>query len=344
MPTTNLIDISTIVGMLSDRITVLAPAIFPHGRREGHEFRVGSLAGEPGRSLAIHLAGDRAGVWADFASGERGDALDLVAKAFYNGNKSEALTWSRSWLGLGGSASEPTRPKPPPLKEPSQEELGEGAMRLWLGCKEKLNGTPAERYLASRGICLGDLGRQPRALRFHPELWNKESGRKWPAIVAAICNPIGQHVAVHRTWLLEDGSAKAPLIDAKMTLGRYAGGCIRLWRGSSGKSWADAPEGETVVVAEGIEDGLSIAIARPEHRVLAGVSLSNMGGMKVPPNSGKVLLCCDNDVDPQALAGRDRAITNFMQQGKRVALVKSPIGKDMNDLLRAPGQREEGAA
>ncbi len=344
--TRHLVDIGAIAGMLADRITVLAPEIFPHGRREGHEFRVGSLAGEAGRSLAIHLAGDRAGVWKDFASGDAGDALDLVAKAYYAGNKSEALRWARAWLGLGGDAAQPTRPKPPPIKEASQEEYGEGALRLWLGCQEKLAGTLAERYLASRGIRLHELGRQPRALRYHPALWNRESGRKWPAIVAAVCNELGQHAAVHRTWLREDGSGKAPLLDAKMTLGRYAGGCIRLWRGASGKSWSDAPEGETVVVTEGIEDGLSIAIACPDLRVLVGVSLANMGGMKLPPHSERVLLCCDNDSDPQALRGRDRAITNFMQQGKRVALVRSPIGKDMNDLLRAPGEQlqAEGVA
>lgn len=50
---------------------------FPNGRREGSEFKVGSLAGEPGRSLSINL---RDGHWKDFASGEGGsDPISLLA-------------------------------------------------------------------------------------------------------------------------------------------------------------------------------------------------------------------------------------------------------------------------
>ena len=36
---------------------------FPAGKRVGHEYVVGSLAGEPGRSLSVSL---RTGKWADF--------------------------------------------------------------------------------------------------------------------------------------------------------------------------------------------------------------------------------------------------------------------------------------
>jgi hypothetical protein len=63
-------------------------------------------------------------------------------------------------------------------------------------------------------------------------------------------------VAVHRTWLMPDGSGKAPLRDPKMTLGRYAGGAIRLWRGASGKALKDAPTGDSIVITEGIEEAL----------------------------------------------------------------------------------------
>jgi len=49
-------------------------------RRVGNELCCGSVSGEPGDSLKVHLTGDKAGVWRDFASGERGgDLLDLWA-------------------------------------------------------------------------------------------------------------------------------------------------------------------------------------------------------------------------------------------------------------------------
>lgn len=50
---------------------------FPAGHREGPEFKIGSLAGEPGRSLSVNL---RDGHWKDFASGEGGsDPISLLA-------------------------------------------------------------------------------------------------------------------------------------------------------------------------------------------------------------------------------------------------------------------------
>lgn len=50
---------------------------FPAGQREGGEYKVGSLGGEPGRSLSINL---RDGHWKDFATGDGGsDPISLLA-------------------------------------------------------------------------------------------------------------------------------------------------------------------------------------------------------------------------------------------------------------------------
>jgi hypothetical protein len=63
--------------LLSDYLAVLTRWL-PNGRREGSEYCVGSLAGEPGNSLKINW---RTGVWTDFASGEKGgsDPVSLFA-------------------------------------------------------------------------------------------------------------------------------------------------------------------------------------------------------------------------------------------------------------------------
>jgi len=42
---------------------------FPAGKKDGHEFRVGSLNGEPGSSLSVNLTTGR---WADFAGDAKG--------------------------------------------------------------------------------------------------------------------------------------------------------------------------------------------------------------------------------------------------------------------------------
>ncbi len=81
-------------------------------------------------------------------------------------------------------------------------------------------------YLLNRGIDLALLQRQPRALRFHPGLLHRPSGRTFPAMIAAISSIDEAHVATHRTWLQQDrGGAwiKARVEDPKMTLGDFAG-------------------------------------------------------------------------------------------------------------------------
>lgn len=342
--TRRLVEIKDLSKMLADRIQALAPALFPAGVRDGHEWRIGSLAGEPGKSLGIHLVGQRAGVWSDFASGETGDAFDLVAQALYSGDKAKAVPWACHWLGIDASngATEPTRPKPPAPAKPdaSKDNLRQAALRLWLEARPSLRGSPAEIYLASRGIDLETLGRQPRALRFHPSLWNEESKRKWPGLVAAITLG-GKHVATHRTWLRDDGRGKAPINEPKRTLGSYRGGYVSLWRGASGKRISEAPAGDVVAISEGIEDGLSVPMGRPDLRVLCAVSLSNMGSIVLPQAIARVIIMAQNDTNPQAIKGRDRAIRNFIDQGKTVALFLSPVGKDVNDLLRWEGARDD---
>ena len=49
--------------------------LFPNGNISGGEFYIGSLQGEAGKSMRIHLTGSKAGVWADFSSGEGGSNL-----------------------------------------------------------------------------------------------------------------------------------------------------------------------------------------------------------------------------------------------------------------------------
>lgn len=343
----NTLSASDIAGMLARQVPALVVELLPNGKREGAEWRVGSLAGEPGRSLSVHLFGARAGVWSDFAAGEVGDALDLVAGVLYRGDKRAALAWARRWLGLGDAAVPTTqcRPTPPVAPDPAPDPETEGkrraALRIFLGAQERLAGTPAAAYLAARGIDLAELGRQPRSLRFAPELANRESGLALPALVAAVTDAAGRHVATHRTWLQQDTEGtwrKARLRDPKMSLGSVAGGCIRLWRGASGKALAQAPEGETVAIAEGIETALSVAIACPELRVLSAVSLGNMGRLALPSAVRNLILCADND-GPNEGAARalQRAVDHYLSEGRTVKIAVPPCGKDFNDTLQEIG-------
>lgn len=85
--------------LLAQHAEPLALQWYPAGVREGQEWRVGALSGEAGRSLCIHLNGAKAGYWCDFATGERGDLLELW-RLHHNITLREALQQARAWLGI----------------------------------------------------------------------------------------------------------------------------------------------------------------------------------------------------------------------------------------------------
>lgn len=354
---TTLMDIGVLVGHLSDRIEALAEHLLPNGRREGHEWRCGSVQGEAGRSMAVHLAGPRAGVWCDFggAPDDRGDALDLIAAVLFRGDKKQALRWARAWLGIDRvdpasipqqQAAARAKKKRAVDEEDRNRRLGQ---HMFLSAKPQLAGTWSEIYLRGRGIDFARLGRQPGALRHHDELTHPETGEVCQGLVAAITAPDGGFLAVHRTFLerLADGRVVKlrGVEDAKLTLGRYAGGCIRLWRGASGKAWRDMPAGEWIVAGEGIEDTATAVMAAPEYRAVVAVSLSNLAGIVLPAAAAGVIILAQNDPEmhPQrpeqrhpARISLDRAVAHFQGQGKRVRLARPTADQahDLNELAQ----------
>jgi hypothetical protein len=207
------------------------------GKRRGGYRKAGSVANEPGKSLYVHLSGARAGRWQDAATGEFGDALDLVAACVCRDDKRTAYAWACVWLGhdaVPQTQRAPTRANAATV-DLDDERRRHAALQLYLEAQASLAGTPAWHYLAHRGIELAELGRQPRALRFHPMLPHRPSGRAFPALIAAICNADGALIAIHRTWLEQDERAawiKARIVNPKMSLGNsppvlFAFGAVR---------------------------------------------------------------------------------------------------------------------
>ncbi|MDF5998506.1 hypothetical protein P4050_06805 [Pseudomonas aeruginosa] len=90
---------SDISKRLADRAADVARHLLPGGKREGAEWRAGDASGEKGKSLGVHLVGEKAGVWCDFATGESGDLLDLWRLA-RNCDMATALSEARGYLGV----------------------------------------------------------------------------------------------------------------------------------------------------------------------------------------------------------------------------------------------------
>ncbi|STX50471.1 DNA primase (bacterial type) [Legionella busanensis] len=88
-----------ISNLLAQNAEDIARLLLPNGKKEGDEWRAGSVNGEAGKSLGVHLTGEKAGVWADFANGDKGDLLDLWAKT-QNLSLHEAIKEAATHLGI----------------------------------------------------------------------------------------------------------------------------------------------------------------------------------------------------------------------------------------------------
>ena len=121
-------DITTIKRGLAARAQSVAEMLLPAGKKDGSEWRVGSLNGEPGKSLGVHLTGSKAGLWKDFAADDGGDLIDLWM-ATSGLSLVEVLDRAREYLGMERPAAfkdplkEFKRPPKPKCVVPSARAL-----------------------------------------------------------------------------------------------------------------------------------------------------------------------------------------------------------------------------
>ena len=313
-------------------------------------------------SFVIWTQGDGAGAWNDYATGEKGDVFDLIRYLGRLARWIDAYWWALDFLGLGrgevraASQDQQARERFERERKAAEaraaaeaDEKARKARGVWLGCAADIRGTPVWTYLTkARGLPMDKLDPLPGALRFALALehYDRETGEitEWPAMVTAMSAAEGGQVrAAHRTWLTSDGMGKAPVPNAKKMLGVAKGCAVRLWKGASGLTPEKAAErGVTgpLVITEGIEDGLTAAIARPDYRVWAAGSLGAMEDLTWPACASAVVLVADNDWDkPQAVAAFERVEAHWRAQakGRAVSVVRSQVGKDLNDWARGQG-------
>lgn len=91
-------DINEIKRALNQRVGQVCEHLIPGGKRHGHEYETANTGGGKGRSLKVCLAGEKLGVWADFASGESGDLIDLW-QTVRGCTRVDALREACAWMG-----------------------------------------------------------------------------------------------------------------------------------------------------------------------------------------------------------------------------------------------------
>lgn len=239
-----------------------------------------------------------------FGCGASGDVVNYVAR-IYGLNIAEAA----KFLCAGDL---PRMECPTPVYAHKPDRTDE-ALAIWESAYPVL-GTLAEAYLDYRGI----PALFPPDLRFQRLPYG--SLGLMPCLVAAVRNELGELSGIQRIYLRNDGLGKAPVPKPKLSLGKVAGGAIRL---------GELDGSGCLTVCEGPEDGLSL-LAGGLGPVWVAAGASMLPAMRFPPEVHTITIAADNDAAGEAAA--TKAATNFEERGLLVQIIRPSAGfKDFND-------------
>jgi len=87
----------------------IAQHLLPKGKKQGREWKAGSVQGDVGQSLSVCVSGAKAGIWSDFSTEASGDLLDLWAQCRML-SIAQAMAEAKAYLGIRQAAM--PRPKP----------------------------------------------------------------------------------------------------------------------------------------------------------------------------------------------------------------------------------------
>ena len=189
------------------------------------------------------------------------------------------------------------------------------ARKIWSETVD-VDNTLSQTYLNSRGLKFWGL-----SIRHHNHLFYSPTSEYRPALVAAITRD-GIITGIQRIYLDDEGRK----LD-KMMLGDCKGGAVHL-----------GGAGNTLIVSEGIENGLAFAQFEDGQmgEYWAALSTSGLKSLKLPEARSKLIVAADGDDAGfnAAFALINRAAT----EGWNAQLISAPQGKDWNDeLLEALG-------
>lgn len=365
---------------LADRLEELLPDLIGGRAVRGEWIALSTEEGGIGDSLSVNLRGAKRGKWYHHASGLGGDPIGLINYArFNNRDMKAAFQWALRFVG-GKIEPETEKDRELRLsrmrslerKQKREEQRRRGAARyIWHTlAKPDIRGTASWHYLNNRlAGQLGRLGHLPGCIRHMDELENHQLGVKLPAMVTAIVNLAGEQIALHRTWLIKRGAgadswdrlregdvdqfgptADRKALNGKKTLGSYRGGAIRLWAGTRvheqtgevkrGVGWSKLGPGSSIMLVEGIETGLSLALAMPERRIATTISVDGFAHVELPPVFSQVTIAADRDPGNVRTADAlQLAKETLAAQGRHVRVVYPAEGyDDWNTALKAIGR------
>ncbi|MER9203544.1 toprim domain-containing protein [Mesorhizobium sp. M0933] len=322
---------SELARRLGEHAEAVCREYLSNGHRSGNYWMVGDVRNTRGRSMHVRLkavGGKAAGKWVDESSGEHGDLLDVIELSCGLVDFREVADEARRFLSMPLPSRQPA---PQPLgaqRQPAASRGSPDAARRLFAMSQPIAGTPAERYLAGRGILLSP---RERALRFHPGCYYRDlvtgETRTLPALIAAVTSFDGKITGLQRTWLDPSGQGKAQLADPRRSLGHLLGNAI----------WLGLDPGAPVPVmaaGEGFETMASLKVVMPALPVAAATSANHLAGLTFPPGCRRLYIAADADA-----AGRHGIERLSQRAGEAgiLALVLRPQLGDFNDDLRHLG-------
>jgi len=267
-----------------------------------------------------------------FGCGAHGDVFTWLTKT-------RRMTFPEALRHLAGGVISDRPHEPLPAPKPAQPRRSATAdvfLRLWHEGVDP-TGTAVETYLRSRG----GLSVPPRApIRFHPKCQRGprdllDGPEYWPAMLALMTNPLtGQPVGLHRTYLLHDGTGKAPgitrinssgdAIDLKSKRIMGTWGVVRLAH--------DEEIGRAISVAEGIENALTAMQGIGWGPCWACGTRDGIEKFPVLPWIEALTIFADSDA-PGLSAAFDCS-DRWEAAGREVTVRSPPDGCDWNDCFR----------
>lgn len=369
------VDIGEIAQMMRNDAAEIVEELLPGAERQGRTRIVADgLLGGRGTRWSCHLVGATCGYWQAFAGADipgapdRGDILDLVAWVLFDGDKRQAFAWGLKRYGFADRGPDYERKleqRRADLKRRQEERDRKAleddtrrmnrAFHVWNAESRPIvskagEKTPAAIYLEGRGVDLSRLA-SLGSLRFHPTIRPQNGDPHGPAMVSIMANSLGEARACHLTALDARPDGRVVKSDrvqnAKVIWGKPVGCFVSISKGASGKTMRNAPEGDVLAICEGIEDALTLAMARPDLRIVAAGTLGLMGEIAPPATVKRIIIYRDRDPEAnwRAREAFGRTLTKQLERaapiGREIRVAEPPPGfKDANEALQNWKSRE----